>query len=129
IREASDFSQHFNIKSSRYVFSCLAYIMSRVEVQSVEPLFGEPFLASLKAAAPTGKKKTLVEKYLKPGIALLTGAKAYRERVITMDNGVASINLIENYSTAQRQLTPAASVIDAAVQQLMDDGNRFLADG
>lgn len=129
IREASDFSRYFNIKSSRYVFSCLAYIMARVETQSVEPLFSEAFIASLKANAPTGKMKILVEKYLKPGIALLTGAKAYRERVITMENGVASINLIENYSTAQRQLTPAASVIDAAVQQLTDDGNRFLADG
>src|SRR3546814_14511115 len=98
--------------------------MSRVEVQSVEPLFSESFLVSLKSAAPAGKKKILVEKYLKPGIALLTGAKAFRERVITMDSGVASINLIENYSTAERQVTPAASVIDAAVQQPTDDGHR-----
>lgn len=129
IRTAEDFSTHFNIKSSRFVFSCIAYIMRRIEVQDVEHLFGESFIATLRDPEPTGKKKILVEKYLKPGIALLTGAKAYRERIITLDNGVASINLSENYSHAERQVMPADSVLDASVAQLTEDGNRYLSDG
>lgn len=129
IRTAQDFSANFNIKSSRFVFSCIAYIMRRIEAQDVEHLFGESFIDGLRSNVPTGKVKTLAEKYLKPGIALLTGAKAIRERVITLDNGVASINLAENYSHAERQVTPVASVLDATITQLTDDGNRFLADG
>lgn len=129
IRTAQDFSAHFNIKSSRFVFSCITYIMRRIEVQDVEHLLGEDFIASIRATVPTGKVRILVEKYLKPGIALLTGAKALRERVIQLDNGVASINLAENYSHAERQQTPSASVLDATVAQLTDDGNRCLADG
>src|SRR3546814_20391279 len=62
IQEASDFSQHFNIKSSRYVFSCIAYIMSRVEVQSVELLFSESFLVSLNSADPVGTQQIIVAK-------------------------------------------------------------------
>ncbi|SDM40692.1 DUF6712 family protein [Pedobacter antarcticus] len=129
IREAAVFSDNFNIGGSRYVFQMLAALMKRVEDQTVKRLYGAEFFENLKKDEPAGKIKVLVQDYIIPGIALLTGAKALVERTITFKNGIASINLEGNFS-AEKNNTPATrDQVTAMAAQLMNDGNQFLQDG
>lgn len=129
INTASSFSDYFNIGGSRFIYCSIAYIMRRVEDQNVKPTFGSTFIDSLKNGIQTTSIKTLLNQYVKPGIALLTASKALRERVITFENGVASINLLGNYNQAKRDLPAEKEQTDAACSQLTSDGNRFLEDG
>lgn len=129
IRDARDFSKHFNIADSRYVYSTIVYIMRRVEIQSAQKLFSVKFYRSLKEPELPDAKQILVDEYVKPGLALLTAAKAIRERIITFEHGVASVNLIGNYNTAERQITPSADQLSQVTAQLEADGNQFLSDG
>lgn len=76
-----------------------------------------------------GREKQLVEDYLMPGIALLTAAKAIVERIITFENGVASINLFGNYESVKNNLQATKNDIEIATTQMNTDGNQFLQDG
>lgn len=128
ISSAAVFDDNFKINGSRYIFHTISYIMKRVE-QDVEFTFGSEFFKTLKEDHSAEKPKMLVEKFLKPGIALITVAKALKERVITLENGVASINLIGNYDNAKRDLVAEKEQTNAAFDQLMQDGKAFLEDG
>lgn len=129
IKSAAVFSDKFEIGGSRYVFHCIAYIMRRVEKQDVEPLFGEAFLEALKSSVLSDPYKKLLDEFLQPGIALLTAAKALRERVITLERGVATINLEGNYDTAKKQQVAEKEQMDDMYDQLTADGNKFLSAG
>ena len=98
-------------------------------MQVVKPLLGSEFFALLKESNLTGKYKILADDYIKPGIALLTGAKAIVERVITLDNGVARINLVANYEAAKNSIVAERDQIKDTQEQLINDGNKFLQDG
>lgn len=126
---ASDFSQYLNISGSRYIFQSIAYLMRRIEDQSAKRIFGPVFFDTLKEDNLEGKRKVLVNQYIKPGIALLTAAKAIVERVITFDNGVARINLITNYEAAKNTIVANRDLVQAATDQLTTDGNLFFQDG
>lgn len=128
ISTASSFDENFKINGSRYVFSTISYIMKRVE-QDVAYSFGSEFFVALKDDHAEGKKRELVDSFLKPGIARITIAKALKERVITLDNGVASINLIGNFDNAKRDLVAEKEQTNAAFNQLTEDGNAFLEEG
>lgn len=129
IETAVDFNQYFNINRSRFIFQSISYVMLRVENQTVKNLFGIEFFESLKADNLTGKHKILANQFIKPGIALLTAAKAIVERVITFENGVASINLMGNYEAAKANIPATRDEIAATKLQLETDGNQFLQDG
>lgn len=129
IESATDFTQYFNIAKSRYIFSSIAYVMRRIEDHKVRPLFGAAFFQDLKEDKLQGKYAILANDYIKPGIALLTAAKAIVERIITFENGVASINLIGNYDAAKNNMPATRDDILAATSQLESDGSRFLSDG
>ncbi|WP_231424027.1 DUF6712 family protein [Pedobacter sp. Leaf250] len=129
INSATDFSKHFEIKNSRFVFSSISYLIRRIEMQVVKPLLGSEFFALLKESNLTGKYKILADDYIKPSIALLTGAKAILERVITLDNGVARINLVANYEAAKNSIVAERDQIKDTQEQLINDGNKFLQDG
>jgi len=133
ISTAADFTDYFNIGRSRYVFHSMSYIMRRIEEQELNTLFGTDFIESLKnppSATPLSEAQLkLLKSYIKPGIALLTAAKALKERIITFENGVATINLHGNYDVAKKELVADKQTIDNAFTQLTEDGNRFLQDG
>jgi len=129
IQTAAQFTEHFNINGSRYTFSTIAYIMKRIEVQTVAKLFGSNFVQSLKSGEIEGKQLELVNEYLAPGIALLTGAKAIIERVITLKNGIAAVNLQGNFETEKNSLPATKEQTKEAYDQLTADGSRFLEDG
>jgi len=129
IESASDFSKHFNINKSRYIFSSISYLMRRIESQVVKKSYGAAFIEYLKDENLEGKQKILVNEFLKPGIALLTAAKAIVERVITFDGGVARINLITNYEAAKSTIVANRDQVTDANAQLVADGNQFLQDG
>lgn len=129
IESASDFTKYFNINNSRYIFQSINYIMRRIEDQNVKPSFGSVFFNTLKADDLEGKPKILVEQYLKPGIALLTAAKAIVERVITFDNGVARINLTTSYEASKKSIAANRDQVKDASEQLIADGNKFIQDG
>lgn len=129
IDSAIDFSKHFQINNSRLVFNSISYIMRRIEQQVVAPLYGKAFFALLKEAPLADAYKELNNNYIKPGIALLTGAKAIVERVITLDGGVARINLVANYEAAKKNIVAERDQVNATKLQLETDGNKFLQDG
>lgn len=129
IESAKDFNQYFNINRSRFIFQSISYLMLRIENQTVKTLYGNEFFDSLKADNLTGKPKILANQYLKPGIALLTAAKAIIERVITFENGVASINLMGNYDAAKNNIPATRDEIKSTKEQLETDGMQFLKDG
>lgn len=129
IQTAGDFNDNFNINGSRYTFHLISYLMKRVEDQTVKPLYGSAFFESLKLDNPELKQLELVTDYLMPGIALLTGAKAVIERIITIKNGVASVNIDGNYDAAQANVVATAQQVKDTHDQLVTDGSRFLSDG
>lgn len=128
ISTASSFDENFKINGSRYIFHTISYIMKRVE-QDVAYSFGSEFFKALKEDHAEGKKRELVDNFLKPGIARITAAKALKERVITLENGVASINLIGNFDNAKRDLVAEKEQTNAAFNQLTEDGSAFLEEG
>jgi|GEM_PF-820775 len=129
INNATEFSKYFEIKNSRFVFSSISYLIRRIEMQVVKPLLGANFFSLLKETNLTGNYKILADDYIKPGIALLTGAKAIVERVITLDNGVARINLVANYEAAKNSIVAERDQVKDTQEQLVNDGNKFLQDG
>lgn len=130
IQSAADFNQYFNIGASRYVFHSLAYIMKRVEDQELSSVYGSAYIDKIKAERPTAAQPLrLLNKYIKPGIALLTAAKALRERIITLENGIATINLHGNYDAAKKEMVADKATVDAAYDQLIADAGVYLSDG
>lgn len=129
IENAQDFNIYYNIRESRFTFHTLTYIMQRIEKQKVEPMFGKAFLDTLRLDNIEGKALILVTTYLKPGIALLTIAKALIERIIVIDNGTASVNVHGNYNTMKDISADYREMINLAVAQLTEDGNLFLQNG
>jgi hypothetical protein len=129
IRSAAEFSENFNINGSRYIFKSLSYLMRRVEEQVVKKLFSSAFIERLKGDDLTPKELQLLDDYISPGIALLTGAKAVVERVITFKNGVASVNIEGNYDSEKNNTGASRDQITMAVDQLNNDGSAFLQGG
>lgn len=129
IQTAADFSENFNINGSRYTFHVISYLMKRIEDHTVKPLFGIEFFESLKSGNLSAKEQYLVTNYLMPGIALLTGAKAVIERIITLKNGIASVNLDVNSDSDKANSAATGKQVKDAYDQLTTDGSQFLSDG
>jgi hypothetical protein len=129
IRSACDFSDQYNINNSRYVFQTIAYIMKRVEDQTVQRIFGIDFFQSLKGPTLTDAQQYLVDNYIKPGIVLLTVAKGIVERVIAFQDGTVGVNFRGRYENIKESLSPTGEQIATTTDQLICDGNQFLQDG
>lgn len=129
IPSAAIFDEHFDIAESRFVFQALLYIMKRVEQQVVGKVIGQEFLNKLKKPGISEKQKILVNDYLRPGIALLTAAKAIIERVITFKNGIAAYNFRGNYENMKESMPADRQQVQATYDQLTTDGNQYLQDG
>lgn len=129
ITSALDFNGFYDIGGSRFVFQTISYIMRRVEQQQLNKLFGTDFFKSLKAADLSEKKQILVNEYLKPGIALLTVAKAATERIITLKNGQVTYNFRGRTDNMQESQALNNKQIDDATAQLVADGSTYLQDG
>jgi hypothetical protein len=129
IESAIDFDNYYFIRQSRFTFSTMIYIMFRIEKQVVEPMFGREYLAKLRLDNLSGKNKLLVNEYLKPGIALLTIAKAVIERIVVLDNGVASVNLNGNFHAVRDKSADERELLLMTINQLTVDGNLFLQNG
>lgn len=129
ISTATEFSDYFEIKNSRFLFQSLTSIMYRVEAQTIEKTFGENFLATLKLATATPQQKKLCNKYIKPALALLTAAKAINERIFAFNDGVVTFNFI---GTTQENLKASKEVLQEnilpIVNSLTHDANLFLQD-
>jgi hypothetical protein len=127
IRSAAVFSKHYDIDGSRFVYQKLLPLMRRVEVQTMNRIFGEAFYESLKAADLSPAKKKLVENYLQPGVALLTAAKAMVERVITLKDGKVAFNFRGNYNNMKESMAATREQVKATTDQLETDGSDFIA--
>ena len=102
IKTALEFSRHFDIANSRYLYSTIAYIMKRVEDQELELAFNAPFVEFMRENESDPEIKHLLTRFINPGIALITAAKALRERIIVTRNGIATINLSGNYNAIKK---------------------------
>lgn len=129
ITTAADFNDYFEINSSRFVFQSICYIMKRVEQLSIGKLIGTTLLDALKAADASEKKKELADRYLKPGIALLTVAKAIVERVVTLKDGLVTYNFKGRTDNMNESQAVSNQQIESMAEQLVADGNTFIQDG
>ena len=129
IKAAHDFNQHFNIGGSRFVFANICYLMKRIEDQVVKKIYGPDFFNILKTTTPTGKNAILVNEYIKPGIAILTGSKAIIERQVTFKNGVAQFNFKGDFENNQESAALTKFQIQDITNQLDIDGNEYLQSG
>jgi len=130
ITSATDFNQYYEIASSRYVYKNLAYIMKRVEDQTVKRLLGADFFESIKSDADPGDQmKELINSYLKPGIALLTIAKGVTERIVSFQDGSVTVNFKGKTENMSESLAPTSAQIAETVEPLVADAHVFLQDG
>lgn len=129
VENAAEFSEHFNINGSRYLFAQMAYLMKRVEDQVIKELIGSALLNTLRTDDLEGNKKKLADEYLKPGIVLMTVAKALIERIISLDNGRATINFKGTYGNMKESMAPNREQVKEMAEQLISDGNVFLQNG
>ena len=129
IKTALEFSRHFDIANSRYLYSTIAYIMKRVEDQELELAFNAPFVEFMRENESDPKIKHLLTRFINPGIALITAAKALRERIIVTRNGIATINLSGNYNAIKKNFPQDKQETDTAYDQLMESGLKYFQDG
>jgi hypothetical protein len=129
IKTAAEFSNYYQIGGSRFIFQSIAYLMKRIEQQSLVSLVGDDFLQSLKDPEADSAKKKLLNNYFKPGLALLTVAKAIIERVITLENGQVAFNFRGNTENMNMSQAATNQQIKDMAQQLTDDGNQYIKDG
>jgi len=128
INTAAEFSDYFEIKKSRFLFQSLCSLMYRIESNVMEKIFGEEFFQSLKAPDVSGKKKKLADKYIKPAIALLTGAKSVKERVFSYNDGIVTYNFLGTTQNLRESKELSADKIDPVVESLTAEANIFLQD-
>jgi len=129
IRSASDFTRYYDINGSRYIFQRILSIITRVESQTMVRVLGADFYESLKADGLTGKKKILVDQYLKPGLALLSVSKALVERIVTLEGGKVAFNFRGNYNNIKESMPASRDQLKEIREQLDNDGNNFISTG
>lgn len=129
ITTATEFSEYFDIKNSRFLFQSLGAIMYRIEAHVIEKSLGEGFLEALKQPNLSAPKKKLCNKYIKPALALLTAAKAIHERVFSFNEGVVTFNFV---GTTQENLKASKELLEEKIMPLVNsltgDANQYLAD-
>jgi hypothetical protein len=129
IKSAADFSYYYDIESSRFIYQNIFSLIRRVEDQTMVRLFGAAFYQSLTAGNLSAKKQLLVDKYLKPGLALLTASKAMVERVITLKGARVAFNFNGAYNNMKESMAATRDQIKDTTTQLDADGNDFIAAG
>jgi len=129
IQNAKDFNEFYAIGNSRFTFQMLLYVIGRIEQQSVIPIFGSEFFATLKENGISGKTAELSENYIKPGIACLVVAAASVERIIVIDSGIVKVNIGGNYEAVKDTSGNYRQSVKDAADQLTIAGNKFLQDG
>ena len=84
INTATEFSDHFNIGNSRRTFLALKGTMKKVEEFSIKPILCSTLFDAIKVEIKSGTvspSNTALLNFIKPAVALLTGARA-----LTMPN-------------------------------------------
>jgi hypothetical protein len=129
IQSAADFNQYYEIGVSRLVFNSIAYLVRRIEQQNLTQLFGPEVLATVKASGADSPHQTLLNTYIKPGVAMIAVAKALIERVITLEQGKVAFNFKgRDNNMSQSQPGTTEQIADMA-GQLTADGQNFLQNG
>lgn len=129
VENAAEFTEHFDINGSRYLFQRMTYIMKRIEDQEIVKRLGKDFYEVLKSDTIEGNKKILVDTYLKPAIVLLTVSKAIIERIISLDSGRAVINFKGTYGNMKESIAPERETVKEMSNQLYNDGMEILQSG
>ena len=129
ITTAADFSEHYDINGSRLIYQSVSYLIARIERQNLAKLFGATFFDTLKADSLSSPKQTLVDTYIKPGLTMLTIAKAIVERVITLENGRVAFNFKGRDNNMSQSQPATPQQIQGMADQLIQDGTTFLQDG
>lgn len=130
VETAEVFSENYQINANRMTYLTLRYIMKRVEWNDVRPKISEPLFLKLKEKQLTGyetKEKILMERFLVPGIVLLTVAKGIVERAIEVTDLGVQINLYTYYVTLKDARKKGGDdEREKMIKQLTEDGNKYL---
>ncbi|MGA6117146.1 DUF6712 family protein [Sphingobacterium anhuiense] len=133
VESAEVFSDSYQINSNRMSFLTLRYIMKRIELHDVATLISSPLFERLKEKQKTGyssSEKVLMERFIIPGIVLLTVAKGIVERAIEVTDIGVQINLYTYYATLKDARKKGGDKErEAMIEQLTADGNEFLRAG
>ncbi|WP_454880653.1 DUF6712 family protein [Sphingobacterium detergens] len=130
VESAEIFSAEYQINANRMTYLTLRYIMKRVEWNDVRPKISQPLFEKLKENQLTGystKEKVLMERFLIPGIVLLTVAKGIVERAIEVTDLGVQINLYTYYVTLKdARKKGGEKEREEMIEQLTNDGNIYL---
>lgn len=130
VETAEIFSENYQINANRMTYLTLRYIMKRVEWNDVRTKISEPLFLKLKEKQLSGyntKEKILMERFLVPGIVLLTVAKGIVERAIEVTDLGVQINLYTYYVTLKDARKKGGdSEREKMIEQLTNDGNKYL---
>jgi hypothetical protein len=133
VESAEVFSDSYQINSNRMSFLTLRYIMKRIELHDVATLISAPLFDHLKEKQKTGyssAEKVLMERFIIPGIVLLTVAKGIVERAIEVTDIGVQINLYTYYASLKDARKKGGDKErEAMIEQLTADGNEFLRAG
>ncbi|HEY0056276.1 MAG TPA: DUF6712 family protein [Pedobacter sp.] len=130
LRSATDFSAHYNINNSRYLFHLIQYCMNRVETFEIKKTIGAALFDKLKlddkAGSINGNLKKLLEEYLKPAIALFTVAKALQERLIDMSSGTLKVKFSGTTDNMDETRAPKESELNSTMSSLIGDARNWM---
>lgn len=130
VESAEIFSGEYQINANRMTYLTLRYIMKRVEWNDVRPKISQPLFEKLKESQLSGystKEKVLMERFLIPGIVLLTVAKGIVERAIEVTDLGVQINLYTYYVTLKdARKKGGEKEREEMIEQLTNDGNTYL---
>ncbi len=135
IKTASDFQKYCNINNSRRVFLSMKHGIDYAETIIVEKVLGKELLDSLRSN-PTGDKKILLEKYVKPAIANYAFANSILDlnvvlgeydTVLQFDNTGA--NNQKGYKQADtKNLIAIIDLKTAQAKEFLDNAIEFIQD-
>lgn len=129
LSSAAQFSGYYNINNSRLVYQSVVYLVKRIEQQQLTVLYGSAFMQTLKATDLPEKKQQLLDNYIRPGVTLLTVAKAVIERVVTLENGLITYNFKGRTDNMRESQALSNQQVEEIQCQLQHDGNLFLQQG
>lgn len=131
VESAEVFSNNYQINNNRMSFLTLRYIMNRIEIHEVSEVISAPLFAHLKTKQLTGynaAEQILMERFLIPGIVLLTVAKGIVERAVEVTDLGVQINLYTYYSSLKdARKKGGEQERKDMIMQLTADGNKFLS--
>ena len=128
INTAADFSDYFNINSSRLTFLSMKATMKKVEEFEIRPAISKALLDKIKtgiAGTLSSDNKTLLNDYIKPAVAHLTIARAAIDLPVEVTDSGLFVSSVVGEKISQKRKAPD-NQISALISAAQKDGQAYI---